>query len=282
MKRTKDFRKMKAAGEPIAMLTAYDFPSACHAENAGVDIILVGDSLGMVVLGYESTVPVTVDDMIHHTKAVKRGAKNTFVVTDMPFMSYHASLSETMHNAKQLIQEGGADALKLEGGGEVTGIIAKLTSAGVPVVAHLGLTPQSVGVLGGYAVQAKDSDSARALIKEAKQLEEAGAFMLVLEAVPKQLAQEVTKELAIPTIGIGAGLETDGQVLVYHDVITYGVDRVPKFVKQYSDVNKPIAEGLATYVKEVKQRIFPEDRHSFSMKEEELAVLYGGSHNESN
>lgn len=282
MKRTKDFRKMKAAGEPIAMLTAYDFPSACHAENAGVDIILVGDSLGMVVLGYESTVPVTVDDMIHHTKAVKRGAKNTFVVTDMPFMSYHASLSETMHNAKQLIQEGGADALKLEGGGEVTGIIAKLTSAGVPVVAHLGLTPQSVGVLGGYAVQAKDSDSARALIKEAKQLEAAGAFMLVLEAVPKQLAQEVTKELAIPTIGIGAGLETDGQVLVYHDVITYGVDRVPKFVKQYSDVNKPIAEGLATYVKEVKQRIFPEDRHSFSMKEEELAALYGGSHNESN
>lgn len=275
MKQTKDFGKMKGT-EPIAMLTAYDYPSAKQAENAGVDIILVGDSLGMVVLGYESTVPVTVDDMIHHTKAVKRGAKDTFIVTDMPFMSYHASLSDTMNHAKRIIQEGGAHALKLEGGGEVIETIARLTQAGVPVVGHLGLTPQSVGVLGGYRVQGKDSDSARKLIEDAKQLEAAGAFMLVLEAVPKQLAREVSKALHIPTIGIGAGVGTDGQVLVYHDVVTYGVDRVPKFVKKFANVNEPIKNGLSDYVKEVKNRTFPGDEHAFSMKEEELAALYGG------
>lgn len=277
MKQTTDFLKMKQNSEPIVMLTAYDFPSAKHAEQAGVDMILVGDSLGMVVLGYDSTVPVSVDDMVHHTKAVKRGAKNTFIVTDMPFMSYHVSIAETMKNAARLVQEAGAHAVKVEGAKDVLSVIKLLTDAGVPVVAHLGLTPQSVGVLGGYKVQGKDVESARQLINDAKKCEEAGAIALVLECVPKQLAEQVTGALTIPTIGIGAGHNTDGQVLVYHDVIAYGVDRVPKFVKQYTTINEEISKGLDSYVKEVKSRHFPEDKHAFTMKEDQLEALYGGT-----
>ncbi|MFC3884220.1 3-methyl-2-oxobutanoate hydroxymethyltransferase [Bacillus songklensis] len=276
MKTKSDFLKMKEQGEPIVMLTAYDFPSAKLAEQAGVDMILVGDSLGMVVLGYESTIPVTVDDMIHHTKAVKRGAKETFIVTDMPFMSYHVSREETMKNAARLMQEGGAHALKVEGADDVLFAIADLTRAGVPVVAHLGLTPQSVGVLGGYKVQGKDAQAAKKLIQDAKRCEQAGAIALVLECVPHQLAEEISKQLSIPTIGIGAGAETDGQVLVYHDVLTYGVERVPKFVKQYGQLNEPIVSGISRFVQEVKTRAFPEQQHSFTMKEEELEALYGG------
>ncbi len=276
MKTKTEFMKMKEQSEPIVMLTAYDFPSAKLAEQAGVDMILVGDSLGMVVLGYESTIPVTVEDMIHHTKAVKRGAKDTFIVTDMPFMSYHISKEETMKNAARLMQEGGAHALKVEGADDVLFTIADLTQAGVPVVAHLGLTPQSVGVLGGYKVQGKDAEAAKKLIQDAKKCEQAGAMALVLECVPHQLAAEISQQLSIPTIGIGAGSETDGQVLVYHDVLTYGVERVPKFVKSYEQLNEPIVRGIEQYVQEVKTKAFPAREHSFTMKEEELEALYGG------
>ncbi|PET19272.1 MULTISPECIES: 3-methyl-2-oxobutanoate hydroxymethyltransferase [Bacillus] len=277
MKTKTDFLKMKEQGEPITMLTAYDYPSAKLAEEAEVDMILVGDSLGMVVLGYDSTVPVTVEDMIHHTKAVRRGAKETFIVTDMPFMSYHVSLQETMVNARRIVQESGAHALKVEGAGEVISTIQYLTNAGIPVVAHLGLTPQSVGVLGGYKVQGKDAESAKKLIEDAKKCEEAGAIALVLECVPMQLAELISEQLTIPTIGIGAGQKVDGQVLVYHDLISYGVNRVPKFVKQYISVQEEIVRGISQYVTEVKTRQFPEEKHSFTMKEEECLALYGGT-----
>ncbi|CAI8700349.1 MULTISPECIES: 3-methyl-2-oxobutanoate hydroxymethyltransferase [Bacillus] len=276
MKTTTDFLKMKEKGEPITMLTAYDYPSAKLSEEAEVDMILVGDSLGMVVLGYDSTIPVTVDDMIHHTKAVRRGAKETFIVTDMPFMSYHVSLQETMHNARRIVQESGAHAVKVEGADEVVSIIRFLTNAGIPVVSHLGLTPQSVGVLGGYKVQGKDAESAKKLLEDAKKCEEAGAMAIVLECVPMQLAELVSQQLTIPTIGIGAGSKVDGQVLVYHDLISYGVERVPKFVKQYTSVQEEIVRGIAQYVAEVKAGQFPEEQHSFTMKEEECVALYGG------
>ncbi|MCZ6940487.1 3-methyl-2-oxobutanoate hydroxymethyltransferase [Bacillus mycoides] len=276
MKTKTDFLKMKEQGEPITMLTAYDYPSAKLAEEAKVDMILVGDSLGMVVLGYDSTVPVTVEDMIHHTKAVRRGAKETFIVTDMPFMSYHVSLQDTMTNARRIVQESGAHALKVEGAGEVISTIHYLTNAGIPVVAHLGLTPQSVGVLGGYKVQGKDAESAKKLIEDAKKCEEAGAIALVLECVPMQLAELISEQLTIPTIGIGAGQKVDGQVLVYHDLISYGVNRVPKFVKQYTSVQEEIVRGISQYVTEVKTGQFPEEKHSFTMKEEECLALYGG------
>ncbi|BCB04507.1 3-methyl-2-oxobutanoate hydroxymethyltransferase [Bacillus sp. KH172YL63] len=276
MKQTTDFLKMKNEKKKISMLTAYDYPTAKIAEEAGIDVILVGDSLGMVVLGYDSTVPVTVADMIHHTKAVKRGAKDTFIVTDMPFMSYHLSREETLKTAAEILQQGGAHAVKVEGSGHVIDRIQSLTSAGIPVVAHLGLTPQSVGVLGGYKVQGKTAEAARQLIEDARKCEEAGAFALVLECVPKQLAKEVSEALKIPTIGIGAGRDTDGQVLVFHDLVTFGVDRVPKFVKQYSNVTEIMRSGIATYIAEVKAESFPDDAQSFTMGDEELQALYGG------
>lgn len=277
MKTTKDFLAMKEKGNPIAMITAYDFPSAKLSEAAEIDMILVGDSLGNVVLGYDSTIKVTVDDMIHHSKAVRRGAKNTFIVTDMPFMSYHISKEEALRNACRIMQESGVNAVKVEGADEIVlEVIRALTAAGVPVVAHLGLTPQSVGVLGGYRVQGKDTESALKLIEDAKKCEEAGAFALVLECIPKQLGTDISKMLSIPTIGIGAGVHADGQVLVYHDLITYGVGKVAKFVKQYTDISTPIENAIANYVQEVKTRQFPEDQHSYTMKEEQLKALYGG------
>ncbi|MFE3975092.1 MULTISPECIES: 3-methyl-2-oxobutanoate hydroxymethyltransferase [unclassified Peribacillus] len=276
MKLSGDFLKMKQNQEKIVMLTAYDFPSAKLAEQSGVDMILVGDSLGMVVLGYESTIPVTVNDMIHHTKAVKRGAPNTFVVTDMPFMSYHLSMDETLKNAARIMQEGHADAVKLEGADDVVEKISALTKAGIPVVAHLGLTPQSVGVLGGYKVQGKDADAAAQLVEDAKKCEAAGAMAVVFECVPYQVGELATRNLGIPTIGIGAGADTDGQVLVYHDVIRYGVNRVAKFVKVYGDANELIGQSINRYVNEVKSKDFPSKEHSFTMKEEQLTELYGG------
>ncbi|MCM3440771.1 3-methyl-2-oxobutanoate hydroxymethyltransferase [Metabacillus halosaccharovorans] len=276
MKTRQDFMKMKERNEPITMLTAYDFPSAKQAELAGIDMILVGDSLGMVVLGYDSTIPVTVNDMIHHTKAVKRGAKDTFVVTDMPFMSYHLSKDETMKNAARIMQEGGADAVKLEGADGVTSVIEALTFGGIPVISHLGLTPQSVNVLGGYKVQGKDAEAAKKLIDDAKRCQEAGSIALVLECVPQQLAEEITKLLTIPTIGIGAGRQTDGQVLVYHDLIGYGSGYVPKFVKQYGSISETVQTSISHYISDVKNRSFPEEKHSFNMKEEVLHSLYGG------
>lgn len=277
MKTTAEFLKMKQAGDKIAMVTAYDFPQAKLAEAAGVDIILVGDSLGMVVLGYDSTVPVTVNDMVHHTKAVKRGAKETFVVTDLPFMSFHISREEAMRAASRIMQESGANAVKVEGGGEVIQTIQALTKAGVPVMGHLGLTPQTAGVLGGYKVQAKTAEAAAELVREAKKCEEAGAFALVLECIPQQLGKEVSEQLSIPVIGIGAGPATDGQVLVFHDMATFGVDRIPKFAKKYADVNESVTGGLKQYVQEVKSGIFPDARlHTFNMEQSQLASLYGG------
>jgi 3-methyl-2-oxobutanoate hydroxymethyltransferase len=276
MKLSGHFKKMKENKEKIVMLTAYDYPSAKLAAQSGVDMILVGDSLGMVVLGYDSTIPVTIDDMIHHTKAVKRGAPETFTVTDMPFMSYHMSIDETLKNAAKIMQEGHADAVKIEGADEVLSKISALTKAGVPVVAHLGLTPQSVGVLGGYKVQGKHAEDAKKLVEDAKKCEQAGAFAIVLECVPYQVAEMVTGELSIPTIGIGAGVQNDGQVLVFHDLITYGVDRVAKFVKTYDNANTMITNAISQYIDEVKSKEFPTLDHSFTMKEEEISALYGG------
>ncbi|KOY83113.1 3-methyl-2-oxobutanoate hydroxymethyltransferase [Lysinibacillus macroides] len=276
MKTTSDFIKMKAAGEKIAMVTAYDYPAAKCAEDAGVDMILVGDSLGMVVLGYDSTMPVTVADMVHHAKAVRRGAKNTFVVVDMPFGSYHGDINETLKTAIMMMQQTGADALKLEGAGEVIAVIEKLTAAGIPVVAHLGLLPQSAGVLGGYKVQGKTAEQAATLIEDAKKCERAGACAIVLECIPHQLTELVAANLIIPTIGIGAGVEADGQVLVYHDMLSYGSHHVPKFVQQFADMGKEASSGMVHYVEAVKAGTFPASQHFFTMKEEALDQLYGG------
>ncbi|MDA7025616.1 3-methyl-2-oxobutanoate hydroxymethyltransferase [Bacillus sp. CLL-7-23] len=276
MKTKLDFFKMKQQGEPVVMVTAYDYPAAKLAEQAGVDMILVGDSLGMVVLGLDSTVSVTVADMIHHTKAVRRGAKDTFIVTDMPFMSYHCSLESTLQNAMKMIQDSGADALKLEGGEGIFETITALTRGGIPVVSHLGLTPQSVGVLGGYKVQGKDQESAQKLIEDSKHCEEAGAIALVLECVPARLAELISTQLTIPVIGIGAGANTDGQVLVYHDVVGYGVSRTPKFVKQYTYIDQTIEAALSSYVIDVRNGVFPEDVHSFNIDQQVLEGLYGG------
>ncbi|TSB46941.1 3-methyl-2-oxobutanoate hydroxymethyltransferase [Alkalicoccobacillus porphyridii] len=276
MKSVRDFQKNKQTGEPISMITAYDAPAAHLAEASGLDAILVGDSLGMVVLGYNSTLPVTMDDMVLHTKAVRRGAPNTFVVADLPHLSYHGSLDETLTNVRRLVQEAGADAIKLEGGASVIHQVKALTEAGVPVMGHLGLTPQSVAVMGGYRVQGKDLEGARKLIEDAKALEKAGAFSVVLECVPAELAQRIAEELSIAVIGIGAGAHTDGQVLVYHDVIGYGDVHVPKFVKTYTEAGQQIKSALEMFHQEVKSRQFPGPEHSFTMDEEVLVGLYGG------
>lgn len=258
-----DLQQMVKADKKIVMVTAYDYPSAMQAEQASVDMILVGDSLGMVVLGYESTVQVTVKDMIHHAKAVKRGAPNTFVVVDMPFMSYHVSIEESLKNAREIFQKTNAQALKVEGASEeVFTLTKRLTEAGIPVVAHLGLTPQTFNVLGGYRVQGRGKEGDE-LLEHAQKLEQLGAMALVLECIPKELAQRVTHSLSIPTIGIGAGVNCNGQVLVYHDVLTYGVHHLPSFVKRYEDFNKRGVEALQTYVSEVKKKQFPTDNHSF-------------------
>lgn len=275
MENTASLIKMKKQGDKIAMLTAYDYPSAKIAQAAGVDVLLVGDSLGMVVLGYDSTVKVTVDDMVHHGKAARRGATDTFLVVDMPFGSFHGSWDRTLENAMRIFQETNAQALKLEGAGEVLEVTRKLVGAGIPIVAHLGLLPQSAAVLGGYKVQGKTASAAKQLIEDAKACEAAGACMLVLECIPHQLAAQVTKELTIPVIGIGAGSETDGQVLVYHDTVKYGSHHLPKFVQSYAEAGETMQQGLSQYVEEVKSGAFPKEQHRFTMKEEELEQLYG-------
>lgn len=276
MKTTSDFLKMKQQGEKIVMMTAYDYPAAKFAEEAGVEMILVGDSLGMVVLGYDSTMRVTVDDMIHHGKAVRRGAKDSFVIVDMPFGSYHGDPNETLKTAVRMLQDTNANALKLEGAGEVVDVIRKLTNAGIPVVAHLGLLPQSAGVLGGYKVQGKTAEQAAQLIEDAKAVEEAGACAVVLECIPHQLTQLVSNVLTVPTIGIGAGVEADGQVLVYHDLLRFGNHHMPKFVETFAQVGPEIEKGVIGYVNAVKAQTFPAPQHTFTMKEEELTSLYGG------
>lgn len=265
MKTTVDFKKMKDNNEKIAMITAYDYPSAKQVEKAGADMILVGDSLGMVVLGYDSTTKVTLDDMIHHTKAVKRGAKNTFIVVDMPFMTYHASIEQAINNATRLFQETDAQAIKIEGKSKDTlSLIERLQEGGIPVVSHLGLTPQTVNVLGGYRVQGKEESAANKLLADAKQVAEAGAFALVLEGIPEDLGKKITESIDIPTIGIGAGLHCDGQVLVYHDILKYGAQLTPKFVKHYADFDEIGVKGLTTYVLEVKNKQFPTKDHVYT------------------
>lgn len=272
---TATLKRMKREGEPIAMITAYDYPSAKHADEAGADVILVGDSLGNVVLGYDSTLPVTLDDMVYHTKAVTRAVRRSFVVTDMPFLTYHGNIDGTLRNAARIMQEGLAKAIKMEGGADIIPAVQACVKAGIPVMGHLGLTPQSIHQLGGYIVQGKTNAKAEKMMDDALRLEEAGAFAVVLELVPEDLAAAITARLAIPTIGIGAGRHCDGQVLVFHDVLNYGDPAPKKFVKTFADIGKQIREGIAEYVGEVKQRKFPEASHAFASQDLEIGRLYG-------
>ncbi|QHW30154.1 3-methyl-2-oxobutanoate hydroxymethyltransferase [Paenibacillus rhizovicinus] len=269
-------KKMKQNGEPISMLTAYDYPAAKLAEEAEIDIILVGDSLGNVVLGYDTTIPVTLDDMVYHSRMVARGATNTFIVTDMPFMTYHLGKETTLRNAARIMQEGHAHAVKLEGGAEIAEEVAALVRAGIPVMGHIGLTPQSVHQLGGYRVQGKLEKEAQRLIDDAKALEAAGAFSIVLELVTEPLAEAITSALSIPTIGIGAGRGCDGQVLVYHDILQYASPYHEKrMVKTYADIGTTIRNAISAYVSDVKTREFPQQEHAFPMEPELLQRLYG-------
>jgi 3-methyl-2-oxobutanoate hydroxymethyltransferase len=268
-----ELMEMKRQGRKIRMITAYDYPTALLVDQSPIETILVGDSLGMVVLGYESTVPVTMEEMIHHTKAVVRGARNSFVVADLPFMSYHVSIEEAVRNAGRLIKEGGADAVKLEGGGPMVETVRTIVSVGIPVMGHLGLTPQTATMLGGFKVQARDAAAARSVIADARALEAAGAFSIVLEAIPAQLGERITRDLAIPTIGIGAGPQCDGQVLVLHDTIGLFQRFVPKFVKRYADIGGAIAQALDSYSRDVESGAFPGAEHSFNMRPDEISRL---------
>lgn len=269
-------KKMKQDNQPISMLTAYDYPSARLAEEAGVDIILVGDSLGNVVLGYDSTLPVTVDDIVYHTRAVARGAQHTFIVADMPFMTYHGSIDETLRNVRRVMQEGCAHAVKLEGGKEIAETVKTIVRSGVPVIGHIGLTPQSVNQIGGYRIQGKDEQDAKRLIEDAKALEEAGAFAIVLELVTEQVASIITSQSDIPTIGIGAGRDCDGQVIVFHDLLKYSPDyREKRFVKTYADIGSQIKQSISEYVVDVKNRQFPGPEHVFTVDDGVLDSLYG-------
>lgn len=274
---TGELRKMKSQGEKIAMITAYDYPSALLAEQAGADILLVGDSLGMVVLGYDSTVPVTLQDMIHHTKAVTRAAKRSFVVADMPFGTYHGSIDHTLANAAKMMQEGLTKAVKLEGGVEIAGTITACVRAGIPVMGHIGLTPQAVHQLGGYKIQGKSPEQARKLLEDAEALVEAGVFSLVLEMVPEELAALISERIPVPTIGIGAGRGCDGQVLVYHDLLQYASPLKPRFVKAYAGLHEIIVKGISDYVSEVKSGAFPEPGHVYHMDAQtadEITAIY--------
>jgi 3-methyl-2-oxobutanoate hydroxymethyltransferase len=259
-------RKVKK--ERIAMITAYDYSSAKIVDRAGVDLILVGDSLGMVVLGYKDTLPVTLDDMIHHGKAVVRGVEKAMVVIDLPFMTYQVSREQAMMNAGRAIQETGADAVKVEGGREVLAAVKGMTGAGIPVMGHLGLTPQAVAQLGGFKVQGKDLDGAQRIIEDALALQEAGIFSLVLECIPWQLARVMQEKLAIPTIGIGAGKYCDGQVLVFHDVLGLQSGLRPRFVKQYLQLEDTMGQAVVEYIGDVKEGRFPGEEHTFTMSRE--------------
>lgn len=267
-------KEKKLTGNKISVLTAYDYSMAKLLDEAGVDVLLVGDSLGMVILGYDSTLPVTMADMIHHTKAVARGTQKAMVVADMPFMSYQVSKEESLRNAGRLLQEAGAQAVKLEGGREVAETVGAMVKAGIPVMGHLGLTPQSVHQLGGYQVQGKSLEAARRLMEDAQILEEAGVFALVLECIPAALARAVTKKISVPTIGIGAGPECDGQVLVSQDLLGLYSNLTPKFVKKYADLKEPIIEAVRNYIKEVEAGTFPAQEHCFTIAPVEISKLY--------
>jgi len=266
-------KEMKQKGEKITMLTAYDYSTAKIVDEAGIPLILVGDSLGMVVLGYESTIPVTMDEMLHHTKAVVRGTKRTMVIGDMPFMTYHVSISDAMKNAARFIQEGGAQAIKLEGGVTVAEKVRSIVNCGIPVMGHIGITLQSIHQLGGYKVQGKTPEAAIRMLEDAQALEEAGAFSIVLETVPAPLAALITQKIGIPTIGIGAGVGCDGQVQVINDILGSFTDFVPKHAKQYTKLTDIISKAVTEYYNEVKAGSFPTDKQSFSMDESILAEL---------
>jgi len=264
---------MKQKGEKIAMLTAYDYSTARIVDEIGIPLILVGDSLGMVVLGYESTIPVTMEDMLHHTKAVVRGTKRALVIGDMPFMTYHTSIADAQRNAARFIQEGGAQAIKLEGGVNVAEKVRSIVSCGIPVMGHIGLTPQSIHQLGGYKIQGKTPETARRMLEDAQALEEAGAFVVLMETVPAPLATLITRKLSVPTIGIGAGAGCDGQVQVINDILGWYTDFVPKHAKQYTKLADIMSSALAQYLNEVRAGSFPAEEHSFTMDESVLAEL---------
>ncbi|MDR1516872.1 MAG: 3-methyl-2-oxobutanoate hydroxymethyltransferase [Dysgonamonadaceae bacterium] len=260
------FGQRKAARRKIAMLTAYDYSTARLLDEAGIDVLLVGDSLGMVVQGNENTLPVTVDEMIYHAKAVKKGAKNAFILVDMPFLSYHVSVEEAVRNAGRIIKESDANAVKIEGGDKVLEAISAIIAAQIPVVGHLGLTPQSVHVFGGFKVQGKNSGQAQKIVDQAKRLEQAGVCAIVLECVPWELARVITDTLTIPTIGIGAGRYCDGQVLVINDMLGLSGDFAPKFVKRFADVGKMLKSAVGGYIREINDGDFPTEQHSFTSK----------------
>lgn len=268
------FAAAKAKGEKLSMLTAYDYSTAKLEDESGINGILVGDSLGNVVLGYEDTVSVTMEDMIRHGAAVARGAKNALVVVDMPFMSYEVTVEEAVRNAGRLMKEGRAGAVKLEGGVRVAEQIRAIVKAGIPVMGHIGLTPQSINVFGGFKVQGKSEEAARALLADAKAVEEAGAFAVVIEAVPAALAQIITDAVSIPTIGIGAGAGCDGQILVYQDMLGMFSDFTPKFVKRYANVGEVMREAFANYAAEVASGAFPTEEHTYKIKDDVLEKLY--------
>ena len=272
--RTAKLLEMKQAGEPIVCVTAYDYSMARLVDEAGIPVVLVGDSLGNVMLGYDSTLPVTLDDMLHHTRAVVRGAKDALIVTDMPFMTYNTSVEDALRNAGRLLQEGGAQAVKLEGGAFVADTVRCLTGNGIPVMGHLGLTPQSVHQLGGYRVQARTADQARRLLDDALALEDAGAFSIVLEMVPGNVAQAVTERLTVPTIGIGAGPGCDGQIQVLHDILGLGT-RQPRHAKRFADLNAATLDALRAYRDEVSARSFPAAEHTTEADAAVVAELPG-------
>ncbi len=267
-----DIRERKA-GPKLTMLSLYDFPFARLAEESGLDIILVGDSLGMVVHGYDSTVPVTLDDIIYHARAVKRGAPKTHIVADMPFLTYHIDIARTVENAGRLLQDGGADSVKLEGGREVAEQVAALVRAGISVMGHIGLTPQSAGALGGFKVQGRDATSARKILDDARAIADAGAFAIVLEVIPSELGEMITRNVDIPTIGIGAGPFCDGQVLVGHDMLGLQERIIGRFAKMYVDAGAEIREAFTAYIREVQDGAFPDDEHSYAMSEAALKQL---------
>src|SRR5467141_245692 len=265
----------------ITCLTAYDYPTARLLDEAGVDVLLVGDSLGMVVLGYESTLPVTVEEMLHHTRAVRRGTRRALLVADMPYGSYHTDMAESLHNAMRFVKEAGAEAVKVEGGERRLELISRLTEAEIPVMGHVGLTPQSVNALGGYRVQGKTADAAEHLIRDARAVEAAGAFAVVLEAVPRELAAQITRELRIPTIGIGAGPDCDGQILVVHDLLGLAFGQTPKFARQYANVGEIISKAVYEYCDDVRGGTFPSDGESYhaarmAMEQKEAPVNSDG------
>lgn len=270
----KSFQEAKDNNQKITMLTAYDYSMAKIVDEAGIDAILIGDSLGMVFQGNESTLPVTVDDIIYHTKAVARGAKRALIVSDMPFMSYHVSVEDAVRNAGRLVKEGGAHAVKLEGGTKYVDVIRAIVDAQIPVMGHIGLTPQSVNAFGGFKVQGKDEAAARQIIEDAKAIEEAGVFAITLEGIPAKLAKLVSESVSVPTIGIGAGRDCDGQVLVVNDMLGMFSDFVPKFVKQYAKLNIDINTALKSYIEEVTNGDFPTDKHTFTIDSEVIDKLY--------